>query len=408
MITVPFCALTVVLVLALNMSACSNSDGAVAWSPPAATETHGPEAGNPWTDDDLSAAVGAPGALPGSLTGYVLEANHSQHVYYVDAAQQHIRTFWWDLDGWHLGDVTAAANAVPAEPGSLTGIASETANSQHLFYAGAGGGQVHELRWTADGWQQDNLTASAGAPPSGSTLTGYSIEEQQSHHVFYLRRSDNHVQQLWWDSERWHTQDLSAAVLSPPGLDGAMVSYVDVAQGIQHVFYVGTDSHLYELWSDQDGWHLTDLTAVTGTPAPVPATLAGYMFDAQGTQHVYFVGIDGKLYELFSQPDGWQRSDLSSQTGAPTPAKNPLAAYAFEAQQTQHVVYQGADGQLYELWWDSSGWQVGNLTAGLGAPKPAPGRMFGYAFETQKTQHIMYVTADGGSVHELWSGNPEG
>ena len=36
------------------------------------------------------------------------------------------------------------------------------------------------------------------------------------------------------------------------------------AQGTQHVDYRGTDNHIHELWWDTDGWHHDDLTDAAG------------------------------------------------------------------------------------------------------------------------------------------------
>jgi hypothetical protein len=49
------------------------------------------------------------------------------------------------------------------------------------------------------------------------------------------------------------------------------------------------------------------------------------------------------------RPDGSdRRGDLTAVTGAQDAAGDP-AGYAFDG--TQHVVYRGIDGHIYELWW---------------------------------------------------------
>lgn len=395
-----------VLLCAGPLGCSGPADPGAEQRPPATPTT--PVSLNPWATGDLTAAASAPPAAQGPLAGYVFEASQSQHIFYVAASDKHIREIWWDVDGWHTGDVTVAAGAVEAEADSLAAFVSPASNTQHVVYVGSNDAHVHELWWNPDGWHSEDLSEIAGAPDAGPTITGYSIDAQQSHHIFYVRKPDHHVQELWWDSTQWRTQDLSAQTLAPAALDGSVVGYLDAAQGIQHVIYAGADSHLYELWCDSAGWHMTDLTAVTGAPGPLAATVTGYMFDAQGTQHVFYVGVDNKVYEVWSDPAGWHSSDLTTMTGAPPPSANPMAAYAFEAQGTQHVVYRAVDGQLHELWWDDKGWHVGDLTGGVSAPKAGRGRPLAYAFEAQGTQHVLYVTGGDGRVFELWSGNPQG
>jgi hypothetical protein len=98
------------------------------------------------------------------------------------------------------------------------------------------------------------------------------------------------------------------------------------------------------------GWHVADLTAVTGAAA-ASGDPTGYMFDAQGTQHVNYRGTDGHVYELWWEPvGGWHVADLTAVTGAAAASGDPTG-YMFDAQGTQHVNYRGTDGHVYELWW---------------------------------------------------------
>jgi hypothetical protein len=45
-------------------------------------------------------------------------------------------------------------------------------------------------------------------------------------------------------------------------------------------------------------WHVNNLTAATGAQTGGVQPV-GYVFDAQGTQHVAYVGLDSKIYELW-------------------------------------------------------------------------------------------------------------
>ena len=100
---------------------------------------------------------------------------------------------------------------------------------------------------------------------------------------------------------------------------------------------------------------------------------------------------------------GWHHNDLTAAAGAPLPAVNQsMSSYAFEAQRTQHVIYDGQDPDIHELWWDNNGWHHNDLTAAAGAPLPAVNQsMSGYAFEAQGTQHVIYV-GQNLHIHELW------
>ncbi len=97
-------------------------------------------------------------------------------------------------------------------------------------------------------------------------------------------------------------------------------------------------------------WHYNDLTNAAGAPAAA-GDPAGYMFDAQGTQHVVYRGSDAHVHELWWEgTGGWHYNDLTNAAGAPAAAGDP-AGYMFDAQGTQHVVYRGSDAHVDELWW---------------------------------------------------------
>lgn len=106
-----------------------------------------------------------------------------------------------------------------------------------------------------------------------------------------------------------------------------------------------------ELWSDRNGWHTDNLTATTGAPSD-PWSLWGYAFEAQGTQHVILDEAAGPIHELWWDPTGWHMDDLTAAIGAPAAGGDGPVGYAYEAQGTQHVVYIGLDDRhVHELWW---------------------------------------------------------
>ena len=96
-------------------------------------------------------------------------------------------------------------------------------------------------------------------------------------------------------------------------------------------------------------WHLNDLTAATGAPLGL-GQVAGYVFDAQGTQHVAYFG-GRHVQELWWDTTGWHHNDLTEAAGAPDPFGSGPAGYVFDAQGTQHVVYPSIDNHIHELWW---------------------------------------------------------
>jgi Fungal fucose-specific lectin len=239
-----------------------------------------------------------------------------------------------------------------AADGALTGYAFETQHTQHVMYISAGDNHIRELSFDRTGWHTGDLTAATAAPPvaADGALTGYAFETQHTQHVMYISAGDNHIRELWFDATGWHTDDLTAATGAvAAAADGPLTGYPFEKQRTQHVIYASADGRLHELWCEGTTWHISDLSAATG--APPAQALAGYAFEVQGTEHVVYSSVDHRLYELWWN-NGWHLGDLTAATGAPAPGVGGPLGYAFEVQATQHVIYVSAgDGHVREIWW---------------------------------------------------------
>jgi Fungal fucose-specific lectin len=365
-----------------------------------------------WHLQDLTTEAAAPPTPAVKPAAYVFKAQGTQHVVYTDGHDGHVHELWWDNTGWHHNDLTAATGA-PDFAAPPAAYVFDLQVTQHVVYAGFIHGEsptlpLQELWWDNTGWHRNDLSATSGAPYAKSRPAGYVFDAQGTQHVVYFGANDAHVHEMWWNLDGWHHNDLTAATGSPqPAGDRGPVGYVFDAHKTQHVFYVGDlDAHVHELWWDHAGWHHYDVTAATGAPKAYFEGLSAYTFDAQGTQHVVYTGVDLHVHELWWDVNGWHHSDLSAATGAPDSTQSAPSGYVFDVQRTQHVVYVGADGHVHELWWHTSGWHHNDLSAVVGAPA-ADGAFdrgpVGYAFEAQRTQHVIYVGADA-HIYELWWG----
>lgn len=110
----------------------------------------------------------------------------------------------------------------------------------------------HAPRGVLVTWRLNDLSVATGATLPTSRPTGYAFDAEGTQHVTYVE---------------------------PMGY---------VFAGTQHVNYLGIDNHIYELWWDNSGWHLNDLTAAVGAPPVTYAEPRGYAFEAHGTQHVIY------------------------------------------------------------------------------------------------------------------------
>src|SRR5262249_51208927 len=166
------------------------------------------------------------------------------------------------------------------------------------------------------------LTAATSAPlpGNGQSRSDYAFEHQGTQHVVYVGQNDFHINELWWDNNGWHHNDLTAATSAPLGANQSMSAYSFGHQCSKHVVYVGNDLHINELWWDNNGWHHNDLTAATSAPLPsVDESISAFAFEHQGTQHVIYVGQDSHIRELWWDNNGWHHNDLTAATSAPLP-----------------------------------------------------------------------------------------
>jgi len=241
--------------------------------------------GGGWKHNNLTAiAQGSPPpAVTGSpLNGYQTKYSSQQHVNYLDASGN-VHELVGDGGTWKHNNLTAIASGSPppAVPGSaLHGYPTEYSSQQHVNYLDASG-NVHELVCENGQWQHTNLTTAASAAPAapGSPLDGYATEYSSQEHVNYLDTSGN-VRELYYDGS-WHQNNLSA--LSYP-LDGVIAGapvavqgspldgYVTYFSNQQHVNYIDAAGHVHELYyadsagpgDGPSGWIDNDLNQFAG------------------------------------------------------------------------------------------------------------------------------------------------
>jgi hypothetical protein len=394
-----------------------------------------------------------PTAAVGNPIAYV-HPGGTQHVCYI-GRDYHIHELWWD-GTWHHNNLTDAAGApgnIPAGNisyhGSLAGYADPVDGTQHVFYAtdaGATDSAVRELWWDGT-WHHNNLTDAAGAgnyeslAPTESGVTAYVNPFDGSQHVVYPNQYQEIVE-LWWDGH-WHANNLSSAagvdvrynqavwkqVQLEPGL---VRSYVHPKDGTQHVFYIGEDFRLHELWSENGVWRYSDITLRPYDPpgyvpppgsVDVPAPADGYdvlgpfaaYVNADGTQHLTFVGYvcnqctgagtpsDGHVYEVWWDGDWHYSVDLTQAAAAPAGTLPESGLLGFgEPNDVQHVFYTQQSGDIHELSWNGA-WHYERVQhvvkLSSKAPPARPSELAGYA-HPDGTLHIFW--REGYQIFERW------
>lgn len=185
-----------------------------------------------------------------------------------------------------------------------------------------------------------------------------------------------------------------------------LVAYKGIDKS-QHVFYRSSDGAIMEMFNSAavsaEGWHQKNLTTEAVAPKAASAP-AAYVLKADKTQHVIYRSTDDQIVELYwaATPGKWQFNNLTTLSKGPKPAGNPCGfvvesdRFVIESDRTQHIVYRTAEGEICELYLSGkpgSTWAVSNLTRAATAPKAASDPC-GYSLK-DKSRHIVYRDKNG-------------
>jgi hypothetical protein len=377
-----------------------------------------------WQHNPLGQKTGAPLAA-GRPGAFAWEADKTQHVIYVGADNQ-VHELWFRRGGfnpqWQYGGALSVKTGAPAAAAgsNASGFAWEGDKTQHIVYRGQDN-EIHEL-WYQHGLGKDKweyggaLNAKCGAPAAAGDPLGYAWEEDKTQHIIY-RGQDNNIHELWFKkgllSAKWEYGGALNAKLNAPAAAGDPAGFAWEHDKTQHVIYRGTDGNIHELYFQhglgKDKWFYGGaLNAKCGAPAAAGEPM-GYAWEQDKTQHIVYRGADNNIHELWFTKGltgaKWAYGGaISAKTGAPVAAGDPWG-FSWEGDKTQHIVYRGQDGQIHELWFRkelmSAEWKYGTALSRVANGPAAASDPLGFAWEDDNTQHVVYRAADNG-VHELW------
>jgi hypothetical protein len=252
----------------------------------------------------------------------------TKHVFYLDLVN-HVHQFTSNPNGWTDLDITASINAPVAAPSSTLTSFIGSNGVIHVYYLGTNQ-HVNEL-FLSGTWQKFDPTAAAGAPlaASGSALTSF-IGSSGVIHVYYLG-TNQHVNELIWSSgTTWSKFDPTAAAGAPLAVSGSALKSFQGSSGVIHVYYLGTNQHVNELiWSSGTTWSKFDPTAAAGAPLAASGSDLAILVDMLGGIEVYFLGTNSHGYELsWNGGTNWSNSDVTVVSGASTTARigSPLTS----------------------------------------------------------------------------------
>lgn len=308
---------------------------------------------------------------------HVLPSDQTQHVFYSSGAAFEI---WWS--GGESAQVGNLCKAAGHEDVGAIGLSSHVfgvEGTQHVFGRGSGiinpqagpvTNHVIEFWWTGpEAPHLEDLNDRAKSPFLADSATSCHTLElgpggPSTQSVFY--RSGRDIIRLTFRDGQWTSRNLSTSSAGEfTFASGSPASHAVAADGTHHVFYIGAeDRHIYEFsWTDNTNPVGRDLSAHAHGNGPTPLAASSdfigptsHVFAQQGTQHVYYVDVDGNIIELWWWPgqDPTHENLTVQSGGAPLASPSKPASHVFvEADRvpTQHVFYTSTDADLIELWW---------------------------------------------------------
>jgi hypothetical protein len=163
--------------------------------------------GSQWTDQGLNS--GEANWYSG-IAGFATTPNDQLHVYYPVGGPgdyTDIHQLFYNGTSWSDQDLTALVGAPPATETPMAGFS--VGNFQYVFYNSGGNAHVHQLLYNNLNWTDSDLTAITGAPMSFDTaLVAFSTNP--AIHVFFMDMNMRIHQLFSADGTNWEDQDLTS------------------------------------------------------------------------------------------------------------------------------------------------------------------------------------------------------
>ncbi|MBV8549988.1 MAG: hypothetical protein JOY54_01720 [Acidobacteriaceae bacterium] len=272
--------------------------------------------GSAWVDNNLTADSGSThiAATGAGITS--LYFSTGDRVYYIDT-NQHVNVMGWTGAAWRDIDLTALAR-VPALAAPKSALSSlYFGGTDHIYYIDVNG-NVNQLLTVGLSYVNNNLTADSGTSVVAETTSGLSsLYFNGADHVYYVDTNQN-VDQLLWTGAAWVNNNLTAdSGTSTIAWMGSAITSL-YFNGADHVYYLGSNQDINQLFWDGAAWVDNNLTADSGSSALGLGTTGLTSLYFVGADHVYYVDTNHNVNQLLWTGAAWVNNNLTADSGTST------------------------------------------------------------------------------------------
>src|SRR5262249_52572030 len=199
-------------------------------------------------------------------------------------------------------------------------------------------------------------------PAAGSALT--SVVDSSGIARVYFLDSQQHINETYNRGSGWFNSDMMAFLSIGPAAAGSALSSTGAAQGSTvHVFYQGSNQHLYRMFL---GWQNQDITANSGSASPAAGSAITSMVDNNGLVRAYFVDGNQHVHETWCCSSGNSfDADLTGSLNTNAAAAGTrLTSFGMVAGNPVHVHYLGTNQHVYNMYLTGGGgWANQDITS---------------------------------------------
>jgi len=323
-------------------------------------------------------------------------------------AQGPTREQYWDGSSWTDGELTSTTPAPNTSPSAVNFGSNIEFPKQAVFYAGADK-QIWEWYWSGSGSTNSSMPSGQPITPNSSpeALSSGSNPDYPKQWVFY-RGEDNQMWQWYWNGTSWANSKLTSNAMAPNTSPTAVNFGTEPDFPWQSVIYAGANHQLWQWYWDGPS-NNGNVALPSGQPIAdntSPDLIASGSNAKNPMQWAFYRGADGQVWQWYWNGTSWANSKLTSNAMAPNTSPTAVNFGPEPNSPWQSVIYAGANHQLWQWYWDGPG-NTANVALPSGQPiadNTSPYLVASSSTSKNPMQWVFYRGADGQMWQWYWNG----